>query len=196
LSEILIESELYIHVHRFLAMSFPSVLARKTGAHPPQIFSADVSAVGGESDGSWTRPDLAALAITKGTYVPFIRADLHTFEVKTARGLDVQGAHEASAQGRFGHYAWLVFQAINDADRTTVMFDQVLDSANSLGVGVVTFRAPHDTDQWHVDAWPRRTSTDDAVADEFVASRFDGTSKKKIQKYLKGIMVDTVSNET
>lgn len=187
--EVTVESNLYTHVHRYLTMSFPSVLARQTGAHPPHVFSGDVSTVGGAADGSWTRPDLAALAITRGEYVPFLRADLHTFEVKTARGLDVQGAHEASAQGRFGHYAWLVFQALNVADRSTGLYDQVLRSAIRLGVGVITFRDPLDTSMWHIDAWPKRTSTDDAVADEFVSTRFDDVEKKKIKKYLTGLMV-------
>jgi len=192
--EIIVENKLYEHVSLYLSMSFPRVLSRKSGANPPKVFSADVSKVGGESDGSWTRPDLAALAVSRGTYVPFMRADLHTFEVKTARGLDVQGAHEASAQGRFGHYAWLVFQSVGLAGRNTIMFDQVLASANSLGVGVITFQDAANTDQWHVDAWPVRTTTDDAVADEFVSSRFDYGLKEKIEKYLKGLMMETVDD--
>ena len=195
IEQVTIERELYDHVHRFLSMDFNGVLARHTGAHPPQVFSDVVSKAGGEADGSWTRPDLAALAIVRGEFVPFLRADLHTFEVKTAKGLDVQGAHEASAQGRFGHYAWLVFQAVSRADRTTALFDQVLRSSVRLGVGVVTFKEPCDSNGWHVDAWPRLTATDDAIADEFVASRFRRETKNKIRKYLSGLKTGDNTDE-
>ena len=182
-----VEAELYEHVDRYLMLNFSTVLAQKIGAHPPHVVSANVSTAAGDRDGSWSRPDLAALCITKGKFVPFVKAELHTFEVKTSKGLDIPSVHEASAHGRFGHFAWLVFQSVDRTARTTVLFDQVLASANMLGVGVITFRCPTNPDQWHVDAWPKRTTTDDLVADEFIAERVSKEKQERILRYLEGL---------
>lgn len=182
--EVTVERDLYEHVRRFLFSRFGSRLAEHTGSGSFKVFADEVAEVAGESRGTWTRPDLAALVISRGTFVPYWRADLHTFEVKTATGLDVTGAHEARAQGRLGHYAWLVFQSVGRAAHGSERFDQVLRSAVELGVGVIAFTNEADPDEWGVMAWPRRTEADDAIADEFVRTRFTPSIQLGISDFL------------
>lgn len=187
MGEISIEYELYEPVRNYLALNFSSILSRKAGAGQPAVFVDDVSSTPGTADGIWTRPDLAATAFAKGQFIPFFRADLHTFELKTASGLDVKGVHEANAHGKLGHYAWLVFQSVGRAARSSELYTRILSSANDLGVGVVTFNNATSADGWYVDSWPRRTETDDAVADRFIDDRFSVLQKKRVQDYLTSI---------
>lgn len=185
----MIESALYEPVRNYLSLNLSKILSRKAGAGSPVVYVDNVSTAAGTGDGTWTRPDLAAIAFTKGMYLPFLRADLHTFEVKTAQGLDVKGVHEANAHGKLGHFAWIIFQAVGNAARSGETYDRVLSSANNLGVGVITFRCPNSADGWYVDAWPHRTSTDDSVADTFVGQRFKNEVKKNIKDYLSHIII-------
>jgi hypothetical protein len=182
--EVTVERNLYEHVRRFLFQRFGTMLAEQSGSGKYKVFADEVAEIAGETKGTWTRPDLAALVLSRGTFVPFWRADLHTFEVKTAAGFDVTGAHEARAQGRLGHYAWLVFQSVGRASDDSERFVQVLRSAAELGVGVIAFTNEADPDKWRVIAWPRRTEADDAIADEFVRTRFSASTRLGISDFL------------
>lgn len=189
MEEITRERDLYTPVRDYLSLNFAGDLQRRAGAGKPEVFLDDVSTAAGTSDGIWTRPDIAAIAFTRGTYIPFLRADLHTFEVKTASGLDVKGVHEASAHRNLGHFSWLVFQSVGKAARSSEIYNRVLSSANTLGVGVLTFRNPSTPKGWYVDAWPRRTDTDDAVADMFIGERFNALKKQQIKEYLSRMQI-------
>lgn len=185
--EVTVEANLYTPTRRFVGMRLAGFLARRSGSSPPKLFCNEVAEVAGEIGGKWTRPDIAALAISCGEFVPYWRADLHTFEVKTAGGLDVTGAHEARAQGRFGHFSWLVFQAVGRAEQHTNRYKEVVDSAAGLGVGVLVCAEPDDPDSWRIVEWPVRSETDNAVADAFVKQRFDAETRSDIRRYLSGL---------
>lgn len=178
------ESELYAPTLNFLALQFSDHLRRRARSGRSWIFPAQVEHTAGADDGRWTRPDLACLAIARGEYIPFWRADLHTFEVKTASGLNVTAVHEANAHGRLGQYAWLAFQAVGQAAPDRELFGEILSSAASVGIGVLTCVLPGDPSSWRVELWPIRTSTDIAVADAFVAERFGAPLQDRIRQFL------------
>lgn len=182
--EVTVERDLYVHVRRFLHNSFSSRISQRIGTGNFRTFADEVAEVAGEMRGTWTRPDLAALVISRGVFVPYWRAELHTFEVKTASNLDVIAVHEARAQGRLGHYAWLVFQSVGRAASDTARYDDVLRSAAGLGVGVIVFENEADPDEWTVTVWPRRTEADDAIADDFIRTRFDPLTQQGISDFL------------
>src|SRR5262249_52743539 len=160
----------------------PTLLAKRAGSGRMEIFAQIVAtAAGATSSGRWTRPDVAAVAISRGDYIPYWRADLHTFEVKTARGLDATAVHEANSHGRFGHFAWFFFQAVGAADRAGSLYADVLTAASFVGVGVISFVKPDDPGDWVVDQWPIRTSAENAVADAFVGERFGNAQQNRIR---------------
>lgn len=128
-----------------------------------------------------TRPDIAALALGRGRFIPHWRAELHTFEVKTASGLSEAAVHEANAQARFGHFSWLVFQAVGRASPDLDgIFQRVRKLASHLGIGVIYFDDPERPQDWIIEIWPRRTGTDDQTADLFVRERFPTATKSKL----------------
>lgn len=183
-SEILIESELYPAACLFANARLSEILARRAGSGQPQVFVQDVATTAGTESGRWTRPDIAALAISRGEFVPYWRADLHTFEVKTARAVDVTGVHEANAHGRLGHYAWLTFQAVGRASPDTQHFSDIINAAAAVGVSVVIFINPADPSTWSIANWPARTGADNAVSDAFVRERFSSSEQARIRDYL------------
>lgn len=182
--EVKVEAELYAPTLNFIALAFGDHLRRRARSGSPWVFPANVDHSAGSEEGRWTRPDLACLAIVRGEFVPFWRADLHTFEVKTAGGLNVTAVHEANAHGRLGQFTWLAFQAVGPASPDTNLFGEILSSALSVGVGVLTFTRPGDPSDWRVEQWPTRTSTDSAVADSFVRDRFAPDRQDAIRKLL------------
>lgn len=179
-----VEAELYAPTLNFLALEFAEHLRRRARGGRSWIFPAQVEYAAGADDGRWTRPDLACLAVSRGEFVPFWRADLHTFEVKTASGLNVTAVHEANAHGRLGQFAWLAFQAVGPAAPETNLFGEILSSAASVGVGVLTCSRPHDPSSWRVEQLPIRTNTDSAVADAFVGERFSKSLQDSIRQFL------------
>lgn len=185
--EVRIEAELYEPTRLFLHAAFGSRLAETTTTSV-QIFSADTSRAQVADGGQWSRPDVAALVLGAGAYVPYWKTDLHTFEVKTAGGLSETAVHEANAHGRYGHYAWLVFQSVGRASiEAEGTFRRVQKLAAHLGVGVVHFQNPREVLNWTVELWPRRTGTDNATADAFVRERFPEETKTRIESRLRAL---------
>lgn len=182
--EVKVEAELYAPTLNFLALAFGDHLRRRARSGRPWVFPAHVDHSAGLEEGRWTRPDLACLAVARGEFVPFWRADLHTFEVKTAGGLNVTAVHEANAHGRLGQFTWLAFQAAGPAAPDTNLFGEILSSASSVGVGVLTCARPCDPADWRVEQWPTRTNTDSAVPDSFFRERFTAASQDAIRKLL------------
>jgi hypothetical protein len=186
--EVRIESELYGPTRVFLHAAFADRLAATMATHV-QIFAADTSVSHTSEGGHWSRPDLAALILGGGEYVPYWKADLHTFEVKTCFGVSEGAVHEANAHGRFGHYTWLVFQALGKAapESTGGLFRRLCETANRLGVGLIHFADPSDAHNWTIAAWPRRTGTDNATADAFVRERFPAETQQRIKSRLEAL---------
>lgn len=182
--EVRIEAELYRPTLNFIALAFADHLRRRSRSGKPWVFPEHVDRSAGSEEGRWTRPDLACLALSRGEFIPYWRADLHTFEVKTASALDVTAVHEANAHGRLGQFAWLAFQAVGSAAPETSLFGEILSSASSVGVGVLTCGRPGDPADWRIQQWPTRTSTDSAVADSFIRERFGAANHEAIRKLL------------
>jgi hypothetical protein len=182
--EVTREEELYKSAELFASARLAELLATRLGSDPPKVFAQQVSTAAGRVSGKWTRPDMAAVAILRGEFIPYWTAELHTFEIKTARGLDVTGVHEANSHARLGHFAWIAFQAVGRANEGGSCFDEVLRAALAVGVGVLTFTIPDDPTDWKVTAWPRPSGVDNAVADTFIRERFDPARQSRIRNYL------------
>lgn len=182
--EISREADIYEPTRRYLSVSFIQRLREQSTLSDLHIFAADTSLVATPDGGKWTRPDISALVLGRGQFVPHWRADLHTFEVKTASGLSEASVYEANAQGRFGHYTWLTFQSVGKASERTQTFKKVTKLASTIGVGVIHFSDDSRPQDWVVEVWPRRTGTDNHTADAFIRDRFPTEVKAQIADYL------------
>lgn len=179
--EIRTESALYGPTRLFVNTYFLQKLREHIATTSLQVFVADTSLTAGNEGGQWSRPDVAALVLGRGQFVPHWVADLHTFEVKTAAGLNEAAVYEANAHGRFGRFAWLVFQAVGRASPDSDgVFKRVTKLASQMGVGVIHFDNESDPQNWNLAFWPRATGAENAVADSFVRERFPADTKKQI----------------
>lgn len=185
--EIQVEQELYAPTRHFVGAHF----ARQVREHTPmgnlQIFVEDTSTTGGPESGYWSKPDVSALVLARGQFVPSWTTDLHTFEVKTAAGLNESAVHEANAHGRFGQYAWLVFQAVGRASADAPLFKKVVKTASQLGVGVIHFVDADTPRTWLIHLWARATGAAPFAADSFVRERFSPTVKMRVANHLKAL---------
>ncbi|MBI1339209.1 hypothetical protein GC169_03210 [bacterium] len=178
------ELDLYAPVQVFLELRFRDLIRRQPEFSDCEIFSEVVAQNAGGGGGQWSRPDLAALTISRGDYIPFLRAELHTFEVKTATGASIGAVYETNANGRFGHFAWLVFQAVGPVLRGTDSHGQILKVAQALGTGVIEFDRPEDPTRWRISHFPKPTGVQSNVADCFVRERFSPEARSRIRSYL------------
>ncbi|MFO1017226.1 MAG: hypothetical protein U1E03_06485 [Hyphomonadaceae bacterium] len=195
-AEVGIEAQLYEPTRQFVGTRFRQLLRDRVPSNGLQMFVEDTSIAGGPDSGYWSRPDVSALTVSRGQFVPYWSADLHTFEVKTASGLREHSVHEANAHGRFGQYAWLVFQAVGNASVDSTTFKKVSKLATQLGVGVVHFQdasAPKNT--WIVEQWAQPTGASPAAADAFVRERFTPTMTARISSHLKTLGWPRVADE-
>ncbi|MDX2275150.1 MAG: hypothetical protein NW206_06835 [Hyphomonadaceae bacterium] len=186
--EVKVERDLYLATMRFVSVSFIARLRELSPLPNLQAFPSNTSLAAGAEGGQWTRPDVAALVLGRGRFVPHWRADLHTFEVKTASGLNETAVHEANAHGRFSNYAWLVFQAVGKSCvESDLVARKITRLASHLGVGVIHFEDPESPHAWKIELWPKRTGTDASTADRFVAERFDHEMRVKISSNLRAL---------
>lgn len=187
-AEVSIEAQLYEPTRQFVGTRFRQLLRDRLPSGGLQMFVEDTALAGGPDSGYWSRPDVSALTISRGQFIPYWAADLHTFEVKTASGLREHSVHEANAHGRFGQYAWLVFQAVGAAATDQNTFRKVLKVATQLGVGVVHFQDPAAPKaSWVVEQWAKSTGASAAAADAFVRERFSQTMTARISSHLKSL---------
>lgn len=186
--EVQIERELYGPTRLFVNTYFLLKLREQIATTALQIFVADTSLAAGQEGGQWSRPDVAALVLGRGQYVPHWVADLHTFEVKTASGLSERAVYEANAHGRFGRYSWLVFQAVGRASPSPdTNFQRIVKLAAQMGVGVIHFEDASDPQHWNLEIWPRPTGADSSAADRFVRERFPSDAKHQIATRLSAL---------
>lgn len=193
--EVYVEAELYEATRRFVNTHFRQQLRERAPFAGLQLFVEDTSTAGGSDSGYWSKPDVSALALARGQFVPYWRADLHTFEVKTASGLAESAVHEANAHGRFGQYSWLVFQATGKSAPETTNFKKVLKLAAQMGVGIVHFYDTTSPKSWVIAHWAQNTRADAASADAFVRERFAPTLKARISSHLGTLGWPGISDE-
>ncbi|HEX8902104.1 hypothetical protein [Vitreimonas sp.] len=182
--EVQVEAKLYEPTRLFVGAHLRQQLRERSPSGRLQLFVEDTSTAGGNDSGYWSKPDVSALAVSRGEFVPYWKADLHTFEVKTAAGLSESSVHEANAHGRFGQYSWLVFQAIGKCAPETAAYKRVVKLAAQLGVGVIHFADASSPKYWIIEHWARLTGANAASADSFVRERFTPTIKTRISSHL------------
>ncbi|MGE0139682.1 MAG: hypothetical protein AB7R77_17845 [Ilumatobacteraceae bacterium] len=101
---------------------------------------------GTRGGGVWTHPDLVVAADPARRRSQTEPRRLHAIEVETAAGFDLRSVYQAHAQGRDANYSWVFGSKAPGVEKPD--WDRVLWTAESLGVGLVTFAKPHAYGTW------------------------------------------------
>jgi hypothetical protein len=101
---------------------------------------------GHRGSGVWTHPDLIVAADPPRRRSADEPRRLHALEVETADGFDLRSVYQAHAQGRGAHYSWVFGSKAPGVD--PIDWERVTWTAESLGIGLVTFEKPHAYGTW------------------------------------------------
>lgn len=136
--------------------------------------------------GTWTRPDLAVLAVKAYPYMPGRHFDMITFEVKKSDAVDVMGVFEALSHLQFASLSYVVF-CTNGADfeNTYKDTDRILSLAKTHGVGVIVATDIGRYETWEEYVEPRRNVPDPEQANLFIGTCFSEEAKARVIKWHK-----------
>lgn len=108
---------------------------RRLGVRRPRVSVTATS--GRRSDGVWSHPDLAMVALPRRRRSVTDPPNLYSFEVETFTGFDIRSIYQAHAQGRGACQSWVFFAT---SDIATPHFDdRIMWAAEKLGIGLVEF---------------------------------------------------------
>lgn len=182
------ESSLYPRLAQFLYLGFHEAHKPRHGSLYLEVgHTHDVAAPSG---GTWTRPDLAAVGISRGRFAATVEVRLFSFEVKTADGCRLQSVHEALAHTRFVNYSYLVWNrpaCICDDEEN---YQAILSNCAAYGVGLITIHNPNDLNTFQIRLCARRKKVAADLIDEFILTRFSPAEQARIdgamQRYCVG----------
>ena len=144
-----------------------------------QIFAEDISQVPAQQAGMWTRPDVAAVCVTRAKFAPSKTLNLMSFEVKSYDGTDISSVHQALAQARFVNNSYLVWNrpfCVCDDDN----YKAIRLSCETHGIGLVVVHDPDNLRTFEFRVAPKRYEISPDALDEFVETRFSQRTKQTI----------------
>ncbi|HEX5999305.1 MAG TPA: hypothetical protein VFZ16_07895 [Hyphomicrobiaceae bacterium] len=176
------ESELYQPLVDFLHSDFYTAQRPKHGNL--RIVAQVVADVPAPAGGTWTRPDVAAVAVSRRKFAPIAHIDILSFEVKTHTGANLVSVYEALAHARFVNLSYLVWNRPACICGDHPRYQGIKDACQSHGVGLITVHNPSDRRTYDVRAAPTRSSVSDDALDDFVISRFSERNQALITNAL------------
>jgi hypothetical protein len=136
--------------------------------------------------GTWTRPDLAVLAVKAYPYLPGRIFDIITFEAKKADAINVLGVFEALSHQQFASMSYVIFFTAGESfEDDYADTDRILALAKLHGVGVIVATDASDYKQWEELVEPRRSIPDPEQANLFIATCFSEDTKARVVKWHK-----------
>lgn len=174
------EEALYSPLCEYLSMRFPERLKPHHGTVRLVVEQTDKKQA--PSGGSWQRPDVAAVCISKYKYSGRPTVDVLTFEVKTHKGgEDEKSVFQALAYARFANSSYLVWNrqhcVCNDEK-----YRRVFHACEKFGVGLITVHTPTDWQTYSVRLMAERNDVTQDALDDFIESRFNEPNQIRILK--------------
>jgi hypothetical protein len=164
------ESDLYQPLVDFLHSVFYTAQRPKHGNL--RIIAQVVADIPAPAGGTWTQPDVAAVAVSRRKFAPSACIDILSFEVKTYAGANLVSVYEALAHARFVNLSYLVWNRPACTCNDRQKYDAIAAACGAHGVGLITVHNPSDSRTYAVRMVPSHTSVSDDALDDFVISRF------------------------
>jgi len=172
------EHDLYQPLGQFLHQGFHEFHKPKNGNLYLEV--AQTYAAAAPDGGMWTRPDLAAVSISRSKFATTAEMQLFGFEVKTMAGCRLQSVHEALAHSRFVNFAYLVWNRPACVCRDRDFYDTIRKNCEAYGVGLITVHNPNDLSTFQIRLKAQRKIVADDVIDEFISTRFSAAEQDRI----------------
>ncbi|MDW8244827.1 MAG: hypothetical protein RMJ88_16585 [Thermogemmata sp.] len=140
-----------------------------------------------ETGGTWTRPDIVVVNVANYLNLPGKYVDVITFEVKTAKELDVTAVYEALSHLRAATRAYLIVSmSPEEKEKMRTLLDIVTDEASRYGIGfIITPEDVTNYDEWDflLDATPVQGVP--SRIDDFLERQLSEDNKRALRRYIK-----------
>ena len=129
--------------------------------------------------GTWTRPDIAVLAVTSYKYPPNRIFEIITFEIKPGDRVSVNGVFEALSHQQFSHRSFVLYCLPQSDDEQELDLEshpegtRILQTARKYGIGVIVATDVTDWETWYTYLEPEYKLPDPEQSDLFVSTCFD-----------------------
>lgn len=172
------ERDLYQPLGQFLHQGFHELHKPKFGSLYLEV--ANTHAAAAPDGGTWTRPDLAAVSISRSRFATTADLQLFGFEVKAMSGCRLQSVHEALAHTRFVNFSYLVWNRPACICQDRDFYTMVTENCAAYGVGLITIHDPQNLNTYEIRLRASRKYIDADVIDEFITTRFTRIEQERI----------------
>lgn len=138
-----------------------------------------------KTGGKWSRPDLVLCRYRTYTYLP-PRLEITTFEVKKKSAVDVTSVYEALSQNNAAHYSYVLLERAEEATQDE-HWENILDTAQRHGIGVISFSKTEDYDTWNTEAKAVYHEAPPENIERFISQQLDEDCQQKILSWIEGI---------
>jgi hypothetical protein len=108
--------------------------------------------------GQWARPDYILVTAMRFKLLPGCQIDVHSFELKTETGGNVQAVHEALAQTRSTHFGHLVWH-LPEGSKEEARLAEISKHCDEHGIGLIRIREPARAESYEILIDPERKAT-------------------------------------
>ena len=137
-----------------------------------------------KTGGKWSRPDLVLCRYRTYTYLP-PRLEITTFEVKKKSAVDVTSVYEALSQNNAAHYSYVLLERAEEATQDE-HWENILDTAQRHGIGVISFSKTEDYDTWNTEAKAVYHEAPPENIERFISQQLDEDCQQKILSWIEG----------
>lgn len=138
-----------------------------------------------ETGGSWSRPDLALVALKTFEYLPDRIFEIHTFEIKASYEVTVKGVMEALSHREAATRSYVIYHTngldLSDYPEAT----RIENLAIKHGIGVFAAKDISDFNEWAELVPAMRSTPDPDDMETFIKRSLSEEAKSKIRKWLK-----------
>jgi hypothetical protein len=139
----------------------------------------------GPHRGLWARPDFVLISAMRFKLMPGSQVDVHSFELKTEVGCNVQSVHEALAQTRFTHFGHLVWH-LPENSKAEARYAEIEEHCHEHGVGLIRMWNPTDPQAYEIILDPERKRTLPGVVEGFLEARLTAPQRRHLSGAING----------
>lgn len=136
-----------------------------------------------DTGGSWSRPDLALVALKSFEYIPDRIFEIHTFEIKASYEVTVKGVMEALSHRESATRAFVIYHTAGRDMTDFPEASRIETLAVRHGVGVLAAKNINDFNEWAEIVPAKRNNPDPDEMETFIKRSLNDETKSKILKW-------------
>jgi hypothetical protein len=137
-----------------------------------------------DTNGTWTRPDVAAAGMATFRYLPGKHLEVFTFEIKTRKEVNIRSLYEALGHRRAATRSYVVFHCPGE-QKTYRELEAIAAEAGRLGIGVLLISDPSDRGTLVQEVEADRFEPDPLRLNQFISQYFEDKQKNKIESFVR-----------